>query len=136
MPKSPRALAQFLEMLGSYKHSLRHLAQDIANLQKLRTKHWTAFPSWAVQDFNKVKKILANTKILASPWFEQLNKYPFILRLDYSSLAATITLSQIQKCRDQELCRRLIYCSGVENRRPLLHDPRRGRHTHLGAMTI
>ena len=99
-PKSPKALARFLGMVQYYKHFLKDLSKDSANLHKLKTQTFIEMPPWALKSFKKIKQSLLNSEALAAPKFTTLHKNPFIVVLNFSIKAIGVTLSQVQKGRD------------------------------------
>ena len=54
-PKSPKALARFLGMVQYYKHFLKNLSRDSANLHQLITQTFSEMPDWAVAAFMRIK---------------------------------------------------------------------------------
>ena len=50
-PKSPKALARFLGMVQYYKHFLKNLSRDSADLHQLKTQTFSEMPVWAVEAF-------------------------------------------------------------------------------------
>ena len=55
LPKSPKALARFLGMIQYYKHFLKNLSRDAADLHKLKTENFSELPDWVKADFVKIK---------------------------------------------------------------------------------
>ena len=53
-------------------------------------------------DFYDIKAKLINSEALASPDFSDLDKYPLIMGLDFSIKAMCVTVSQVQKCLDEQ----------------------------------
>ena len=105
-PKSPKALARFLGMVQYYKHFLKDLSKDSADLHKLKTQAFVEMPPWAIKVFEKIKQSLLDLEALAPPKFTTLHKNPFIVGLDLSIKAIGVTLSQIQKGKDGRKQRR------------------------------
>ena len=68
-PKSPKALARFLGMVQYYKHFLKDLSKDSADLHKLKTQAFIEMPPEALKSFEKIKQSLLNSKALAAPKF-------------------------------------------------------------------
>ena len=99
-PKSPKALARFLGMVQYYKHFLKDLSKDSADLHQLKTQTFMEMPMWAVQVFGRIKQSLLNSEALVAPKFTTLKQNPFIVGLDFSIKAIGVTLSQVQKGKD------------------------------------
>ena len=57
-PKSPKALARFLGMVQYYKHLLKDLSKDSADLHKLKTQAFIEIPPWTLKAFKKIKHSL------------------------------------------------------------------------------
>ena len=45
LPKSPKALARFLEMVQYYKHFLKNLSNDSTDLHQLKTQTFSEMPA-------------------------------------------------------------------------------------------
>ena len=99
-PKLPKAVARFLGMVQYYKHFLKDLSKDSADLHKLKTQAFIRMLPWAIKAFEKIKQSLLNSEALAAPKFTALHKSPFIVGLDFSIKAIGVTLSQVQKGKD------------------------------------
>ena len=108
--KSPKALARFLGMVQYYKHFLKNLSRDLADLHQLKTQTFSEMPTWAVEAFRRIKQSLLESEVLAAPKFTTLQQNPFIVGLDFSTKAIGITLSQVQQGKDGNEHRHLLYC--------------------------
>ena len=96
-PKSPKALTRFLGMVQLYKHFLKNLSQDSADLHQMKTQTFSEMPTGAVEAFWRIKKSLLESEVLAAPKFTTLQQNLFILGLDFSTKAIRDTLSQVQQ---------------------------------------
>ena len=114
-PKSPKALARFLGMVQYYKHFLKNLSKDAADLHKLKGENFSKLPDWAKKDFAKIKQSLLDLEALAAPKFTTLQKNPVIVGLDFSTKAIGVTLTQVQHGKDHQEHQRLLYCFGRKN---------------------
>ena len=112
-PKSGKAMARFLGMVGFYRQFLPKLSDASARLhtKKFETP-WTPMSEEDLADFYKIKDMLINSEALASPDFKDLDKRPLIMGLDFSIQALCVTISQVQTCLDGQERRRLLFCSG------------------------
>ena len=99
-PKSPKALARFLGMVQYYKHFLKNLSKDSADLHQLKSETFSDMPAWAVEAFRRIKRSLLESEALAVPKFTTLHQNPFIVGLDFSTKAIGIMLSQVQRGKD------------------------------------
>ena len=102
-------------MVQYYKHFLKNLSKDAADLHKLKGENFSELPDWAKEDFAKIKQSLLDSEALAAPKFTTLHRNPFIVGLDFSAKAIGVTLSQVQQGKDQQEHRRLLYCFGRKN---------------------
>ena len=100
LPKFPKALARFLGMVQYYKHFLKDLSKDSADLHKLKMQTFSEMPTWAVEVFKRIKQSFLNSEALAVPKFTMLQQNMFIVGLDFSIKAISVTLSQVQKGKD------------------------------------
>ena len=66
-PKSPKALARFLGMVQYYKHFLKNLSKDAADLHKLKGENFSELPDWAKKDFANIKQSLLDSEALVAP---------------------------------------------------------------------
>ena len=102
-PTSGKGLARFLGMVGFYRQFLPGLATISARLHtKKHENPWTPMAEEDLADFYNIKAKLINSEALASPDFSDLDKYPLIMGLDFSIQAMCVTISQIQKCLDEQ----------------------------------
>ena len=54
--KSPKALVRFLGMVQYYKHFLKDLSKDSANLHKLKIQTFMEMPPWVIKEFERIKQ--------------------------------------------------------------------------------
>merc|ERR1712082_28029 len=73
-PKSTKALARFLGMVQYYKHFLKDLLKDAADLHQLKTQTFVEMPPEALRSFEKIKESLLNSEALAAPKFTTLHR--------------------------------------------------------------
>ena len=112
-PTSGKGLARFQGMVGFYRQFLPGLSEILTRLHTKKYENpWTRMSDEDLMDFYKIKDKLINSEALASPDFSDLDKYPLIMGLDFSIQAMCVTISQIQKCLDGLLRRRLLFCMG------------------------
>ena len=100
-------------MVGFYRQFLPGLATISARLHtKKHENPWTPMSEEDLADFYNIKAKLINSEALASPDFSDQDKYPLIMGLDFSIQAMCGTISQIQKCLDEQYRWRLLFCTG------------------------
>ena len=102
-------------MVQYYKHFLKDLSKDSADLHKLKMQTFSEMPISVVQAFERIKQSLLNSEALAVPKFTRLQQNPFIVGLDFSIKAIGVTLSQVQKGKYGKEHRCLLYCFGRKN---------------------
>ena len=93
-PRSPKVLSRFLGMVQYYKHFLKDLSKDSADLHKLKTQAFLEMPPWAIQTFERIKQSLLNSEALVAPKFTTLQKNPSIVGLDFSFKAVYRSLGK------------------------------------------
>ena len=62
-PKSPKALARFLGMIQYYKHFLKNLSRDRADLHKLKTENFSELSEWVKAKLSRSNKVYWTQKL-------------------------------------------------------------------------
>jgi hypothetical protein len=92
---------------------LPNLSKTAARLHaKKFKKPWKGLSEGDLTDFYELKKQLLDREALSTPNFANLDKYAFIVGLDWSKDGLRCTLSQVQLCANSEYRRRLIFTAG------------------------
>ena len=102
-------------MFKYYKHFLKNLSKDAADLHKLKGENFSELPDWAKKDFANIKQSLLDLEALAALKFTTLHKNPFIVGLDFSTKVLVVTLSQVQRGKDHQEHWRLVYYFNRKN---------------------